>query len=553
MPTETKEPTLLERLTTKRQVAFDSWAKFIEDREKVEADFESRSETETPPSEAEATAHVEARVSYRARADQLQADVENWDQRIADQEQILRDKAKAEEAAAEAERSSSAVITYEPRTYERYKAQGDDGVSYYRDLAAALVKGVTFRNTDAASSMTRLQQHSKELDRDMPKRVAERDRRARKQLEEVERRSQLTRRGSYLPFDAFRSGAVANPFMEQRVEPNSTQGQGGYFIPPLWLEDDFIPGLRAHLIAAGLCRQFDLPSGTNSINIPKLANLTTVGYQQLNNAGLPSTDWSDTAVTANVKTMGGYSDVALQLLEQSPHEIVDEVVTADLMAARNKFIDQQVLAGDGLNTNQLNGGHLMGLYPSTNWANTNSVTYTNGSPVPYQFPLVLGAMASQISKTRFDAENYKTVLYGSRWFWFSTGPDGNDRPLGETMGGGRFNIAAAVESGLQAEGLVGTLPFLSDTPVYIDDNVPTNAGTGANQDVAISALWDDVWLFQGPVRTNVYNEILSASLGVRFQLYNYAAMLVRYGQSLAIATGTGFTPASGPSGLGITY
>jgi hypothetical protein len=357
------------------------------------------------------------------------------------------------------------------------------------------------------------------------------------------------------PVDAGAARSLAGPF-EQRVEPNSTQGTGGYFIPPEWLVDQFVPGLRLHRVAAGLARQLDLPTGTNSINIPKLANLTTVGYQSMNNAGLPSSDWTDTAVTANVKTVGGYSDVAIQLLEQSPNEIVDEVVTQDLMAAYDAFVDLQVVAGHGLNASGLNGGHMLGLYPSGNWSSTNAITAT-GTGTPYLFPQIVGAMASQIAKTRFDLSNFKLVLHGRRWFWYSTGIDGNDRPLGETVGGGRFNIAAAIQAGLQPEGLVGTLPFLSDAPVYIDMNVPVTDASGVpaagTADVAIAALWNDVWLFNGDLRTNVYKEILSGSLGVRFQLYAYHAMLVRYGQSLAIASGTAFNTPAGQTLTGLVF
>jgi hypothetical protein len=37
------------------------------------------------------------------------------------------------------------------------------------------------------------------------------------------------------------------------------------------------------------------------------------------------------------------------------------------------------------------------------------------------------------------------------------------------------------------------MPSIADTPVYIDDNVPTTdtAGSGSAQDIAISALWDE--------------------------------------------------------------
>ena len=545
------EPTLLERMLEARGQEWTKWSEFVTARELVEEEFEVRLASDNKPTAEEIEAFKEGRTAYRAEADQLRAAVTDWDKRISDQETVERER----DAAAEGSKKSLSVeIVSEPKTYERYKAKGEFGISYYRDLASQ-VDGVAIQGSNRDEARERLNRHANEMSVELPKRAKAREARANRQIEDAEGANRVAQYGS----DPFHRGNVRNtvdlgigPSLfrnEQRAEPNLTQGQGGYFVPPLWLIDDYIPGLRAHLIAAGLPRQMDLPEGTDTINIPKLSTLTTVGYQQMNNAGLPSQDWSDTSVQANVKTIGGYSDVAIQLLEQSPHQIVDEVVTTDLMAAYNTFLDAQVIAGDGLNTSSLNGGHILGIYPSTNWASTNGVTYTASSPAAYTFPQVFGAMASQIAKTRFDASNLKFVVHGRRWFWYSTGLDGNDRPLGETMAGGRFNINAALQNDIQAEGLVGTLPFLADVPVYIDNNIPTNDNAGTpltgTDDVAIGALWDDVWLFKSDLRTNVYREILSGSLGVRFQLYNYAAMLVRYGQSLAVATGTGFSAPAG--------
>lgn len=458
--------------------------------------------------------------------------------------------------AAEAHQGTVTDIV-EPLTYRQDNGRGERGISYYRDLAAATVTGANFRSTDKSTSLARLIRHAQEMEVEVPKRIDAAKKRAKAQFVDAESRGREASRrvsGGDLTYDPFhRSEALAG--MEQRVEPNRQDGYGGYFIPPLWLPEQYIPGLRAHRIAAGLCRQMDLPMGTDSINIPKLANLTAVGYQVADNAGVVSQDWTDTYVQANVKTAAGQSDVSIQLLEQSPNGITDEVITTDLMSAYNQFVDQQVIAGDGLNAGQLNQGHIQGIYPYTNWASTNSITYTQATPRGYDFQQVLAAMASQISHTRFDAEKFAVVLHGRRWFWYTSSLDGADRPLGETMSGGRFNIQAAIDSGLQAEGLVGMLPSVADAPVYIDDNIGTadTTGSGTGQDYAIAALWDDCWLFEGDLRTKVYDQVLSGTLGIRFQLYNYFAFLVRYGQSLAVATGTGFAAPTGTNATSITY
>lgn len=547
------EPTVLDKLRSQRTAKVDGWAEFISTRDGERSQFEERSGSDefkaldAEARDAEVEAFKNAEATFKAESDQRKAAIEDLDERISDKEDIQRRKDEAARAS-----KGHVEVGSEPMTYRADNGRGQDGLSYYRDLALVHGPGITLQsggNRDQAQA--RLIRHANEMDIEMPKRAAAREKRALAQVAEAEIEF-LTRnrhRGTERVLEEMRNsgGLTFNPF-EQRVTPNSAQGTGGYFIPPTWLVDDYIPGLRAHRVVANLPRRMDIPSGTNSINIPKLSTLTVVGYQQMNNSGLPSQDWTDTSVQANVKTVGGYSDVAIQLLEQSPHGIVDEVITTDLLAAHDKFMDAEVIAGDGSNAASLNGGHLLGLYPSTNWSGTNSVTYTDASPTGQHFVSVFGAMASQVSRNRFDIQNYATVLHGRRWFAYSCSLDANGRPLGETANGGRFNVAAALESGLRPEGLVGTLPFLSDTPVYVDDNIPTNDNTdggGATRDIAISGNWDDAWLFEDALRTDVFREVLSGSLGVRFRVYNYAALLVRYGQSFAVATGSGFAAPTG--------
>lgn len=555
MSTTKTEPTLLDKLREQRVQKVDAWAETISARETERAQFDERSNSDEfkaladEERDTEIKAFRDAEATFKADSDQREAEIKEMDERIRHQEDVQRRK----DEAAKASSGTKVSIEHEPLTYRSDNTRGETGLSYWRDLAKAETGIETQTGGTRDEARARLDQHAKEIRAIWPAREKEREARAQRQVAaaETEFLSRMNVRLSDPKIDRLlqemrSNGLMYNPF-ERRVTPNSTDGYGGYFIPPTWLIDEFIPGLRAHLIVAGLPRQMDVPSGTNSINVPKLATLTTIGYQQANNAGLPSQDWTDTFVQGNVKTVGGYSDVAIQLLEQSPHGIVDEVITTDLMAAYNKFLDGEVIAGDGTNAGQLNGGHLKGIYPYTNWEGTNNVTYTDASPAPHHMVQgVFGPMASKIARTRFDAANFKVAMHGRRWFYYSTGLDANNRPFGESTTGGRFNIAAAVQSGLQAEGLVGQLPFLADAPVYIDDNIGTEdtTGGGSKQDYAIGGLWDDAWLFKSPLRTDVFREVESASLGVRFRVYNYAAFLIRYGQSFAVATGSGFAEPS---------
>ena len=556
MPGTATEPTLLDRLREQRVKKVDAWAEFIKTREDIRAPFALRvesSEFTSLPQEVrdgEITAFRDAEAAFKAANEQRKAEIEELDERVKDQEDIE----KRRNEAAEASSGVRASVTSEPLTYRSDNARGLAGISYYRDMALTRCPITLQTGGSREEAQARLIRHAQEMEVELPKRDKLLTQRAQAQFVTAEQ--EFLRKAVRGTQDAriqrliqeTRDGITYSPF-ERRVEPNTAQGYGGYLVPPLWLIDEFIPGLRAHRIAAGLPRQLEMPPGTNSINIPKLSTLTLVGYQQMNNSGLPSQDFTDTYVNATAKTIGGYADIALQLLEQSPGAIVDEVVTTDLMAAYDKFEDAEIIAGDGLNAATLNGGHLTGVYPYTNWSGTNNVTYTDASPSGQHLISVFGAMASQIAKTRFSLENLKFVVSGRRWFWFATSLDAYGRPLGESVSGGRQNIAAALEGGAQPEGLVGTLPFLCDTPVYSDYNVPVTDGDGT-RDVMIAGLWDDAWNFGTPLRTDIFREVLSASLGVRFRIYNYRAFLIRYGQSFAIAQGSGLTtPVGAVSGL----
>ncbi len=419
-----------------------------------------------------------------------------------------------------------------------YRADNVGEHSYFRDLVAVNDPGAAsgMPSVSVDEARARLDRHAAEMRVEMPKRSAERERRAARQVEEAEHRF---RRSVGLP--TWR-GLDFSPF-ERRTTPSRIQGNGGYFVPPLWTSD-YIGALRAGRVAAGLCRNMDLPAGTDSINLPKISTGTLTGIQGADNAPVTSQDWTDTAVTANVKTIAGQTDVPIQLLDQSPY-FLDQVLIQDLTQDYNAQVDRGVISGDGTNASSLNGGSLLGLYPTTNWSGANTVTWTDASPAPWKFLSVAGAMASQVAYNRFDLSSLAFLVHPRRGFWYFSGTDATHRPLVEPENIPSFNTAAVSVDSVPAEGLIGRMPF--GPTVHADAHVTTadTAGAGSGQDVAIGAIWDDCWLFEGELRVRVMSEVLSGSLQVRLQVYGYVAFLVRYGQSLAFATGTGFAAPTG--------
>jgi HK97 family phage major capsid protein len=513
-------------------------------------------------------AHNEAMEALKG----IGAELAQVDERLTElREQQARDAKAAELRAGNAGPETGragprATITSEPTVYGEHS-----GHSYFLDLCR-----VTVNRGDGdgglAKARERQQRHQEELRVDLPEREKRRARDADRQLERrlsgegMEGGSRMERRMARRERRTLeRFYALGVPMYEKRII-SRTDGQGGYEVPPLWLVDEYIPYLRAGRVFADLWHNFPLPTGTDSINIPRLTLGTATGTQPGDGAPLPGRDITDNFVQARVMTVAGQQDAAMQLLDQSPLNY-DEIIFGDLAADYNMQFSAQLMLGSGFP--QLNGMYQNGvLYgngslgtagpttsgwytiangvtgtPSLQWVGTGSL-YT-----------AAGQLKSRIGRSRFlPATSW--VANSAVWEALSTSVDGSNRPLIVPDQNGPFN-AVAVDQGETVEGLAGRLLSL---PFYVDPNIPlTFGGTGATQPYigAISnghtapvdgsggsstnanvftplmaARWDDLFVWEGDMRTRVLSEVLSGSLAVRFQLYAYnASMPNRYQDS----------------------
>jgi len=249
------DPTLLDQLREKRTALLDEIAPSIEGREQEREDFSKRekelvadatsamarvAETEFKDKDNGQTAEeqrkaavaeidkplVEARAAFRsaeaafeASFTERDAEIKKLEQRISEQEVLEFRKENAARASAA---SPSLSIGNEEKTYRRLEGS-DKGVSYFRDLAHAdsRIQGSGLVSGDRTEAEARLRRHTEELDVELPKRAEERQRRAASQIDGAEREF----RGSVAGLR--RGGLEANPF-EQRVNPNRTDGQGGF-------------------------------------------------------------------------------------------------------------------------------------------------------------------------------------------------------------------------------------------------------------------------------------------------------------------------------------
>ena len=468
-------------------------------------------------------------------------------------------------------RASGLQVTSEPTVYGRYS-----GNSYWLDLARADLN----RGQDVPGARERLGRHAQELSVDLPRRREQRARLADARVQEVLQSQVMSmpaglRRREERRVEMF-LGSGLGVFEQRAIDRNI--GTGGYFVPPLWLVDEYIPYLRAGRVLADLCHSMPLPAGTDSINLPRITTGTATGAQSADGAAVGSRDLADNYVNALVKTIAGQEDAAIQLLDQSPVSI-DEVIMRDLAADHAMQLDGQVLLGSGAS------GQITGLYPTgvltAAGLSTAALTGTGSAMWVGASSLYQGAgqIMSTISRSRYRPVS-AVVTNPAVWFALATAADSNSRPLVVPSVQGPWNALAAGDMGDVTEGLVGQI---LGRPWYVDNNIPltfggatapsmatlsaghvspTDGSGGTTPNLAVytpllAGVWDDLLLFEGEVRTRVLQEVLSGTLQVRFQLYSYVAFMpnryqnagntvVSYGNTnslgtlaTALSTGTG--------------
>lgn len=443
----------------------------------------------------------------------LNGEEDTLNTQIRDAEEVERREQAAAAGRAQTgqtgeRRTGGATVGDEPQVYGR-----GSGRSYFHDLALGQLRN----DRDA---LTRLERHAAELRVELPARERRREQRAREQMD------------SLASTERWRDEQRATAF-ETRVNPNRTDGQGGYFVPPLWLIDEFIGLPRFSRPVADAVRGMDLPAGTDGINLPKIATGTATAAQTADGAAVTSTDLTDSTVSASVYTVAGQQDVAMQLLDQTPAPGFDSIVFSDLLADLATRQDVYVINGSG------SSGQPTGIL---NVSSPNAITYTDASPTLPEMYVPWIQSVSQIFTNRKSPATATFVL-PKIWFWASAGLDTTNRPLIQPVQGGPFN-PMALQTGEIAEGPVGRLTV--GTPVILAGNIPENLGAGSNETRIITLRTPDLYLWEGAIQTRVLTEVLSGTLQVRFQVYRYAAFMGnRLSKAISIVSGTGMIPTSG--------
>lgn len=313
---------------------------------------------------------------------------------------------------------------------------------------------------------------------------------------------------------------------EFRVEPGLTDGAGGYFSPPAWLNQLFATANRPRRVLADLMSTFPLPAGVSQINLPIIGTGSIV--QPTSSAvGVPDQDITDSAGTSTVAPFAGMVDVALQLLEMSPPGAhVDFAIFSDLSEAYDADLEAQLISGTGT------GSQLLGV---TNVVGVNTVTFTNASPTGSLLYPFLGQAFAQVSDNRFAAPQC-WLMRGARWAWIKTSEDSATLP---------FDISSPTYLG-STDDTPDPIGGIVGLPVFLEEQISNTQGAGQNQDQIIALRPTDLILLEGEPQTMVAREPLSGSLGARIEMHGYAAALTdRRPAGVSVVSGTGLAKPSG--------
>lgn len=355
-----------------------------------------------------------------------------------------------------------------PLTYQRPQGRGGDGPSFFSDLYRA-------RHLGDERAQGRLRSH----------------------LEEMEREGRAI---------------------------STTAGAGGEFVPPVYLQEDWIKLPRAARPIANSLKSQPWVPGTNSINVPKVTGGTAVAVQTDGNA-VTSQDITTAEITAAIQTVSGQQDVSQQLVDLSVPGI-DVIIWDDIVRAYDTKFDVLCISGAVTNAKGLD-----------QLASTNSRSYTSSTPTAYGlYPKFAGSIADV--NTGIFMPPDVIAMHPLRWAFLLAALDTNNRPFIVPSGQPGFN-AFGLQDRVAAENIVGNLYGI---PVIIDASIPTNLGAGTNQDEIFVYRSDQLFLWEDTPRLRVFEEVLSGTLQVRFQMYNYYGIaLGRLPKAISLITGTGLT------------
>lgn len=425
--------------------------------------------------EADVTRLTEARDAATRLVDERQSVVAGLEAEVAEEERVnaLASQTTRTAPSPRTGYDTQARVVSEPEVYRR-----GGQVSYFRDLALAQTRV----GTGIAEAGERLQRNARQF-----------------------------------------ADTVRNAPPDQTRALSTTDGAGGDFVPPLWLINQFIELARPGRVTADLVNNQVLPGGTDTISLPRLATGTAVAQQATQNTAIQNTDATTNSVSAAVITLAGGQSLAQQLLDQSPINM-DEILLSDLASDYAVKADVFVLLNNATNA--------VGLISAAGTSVNVTATALTGAGSTWS---KLADAVQQIHTTRYMPPT-AIVMHPRRWAAYLAGTDTQNRPL---ITPSAMN-PLATSQGVVSAGFVGVMQGL---PVYTDPNLPTNRGAGTNQDPILVIRDADIIFYESAPRAEASIQPGFNTLTVNLRFYRYAAIHAsRFPKSIALMDGVGLVP-----------
>lgn len=300
-------------------------------------------------------------------------------------------------------------------------------------------------------------------------------------------------------------------------------GSGIGFVPPAYLQDEWAEFARAARPTADAIGSRPLPASGVSFNIPRVTTGSTTAVQASEGAAVNDSSPVTDDLTLTLTTVAGKVDMSRQAFDRSD-PAMDDVIGADLAADLAQKVDIQVINGSGA------AGQVEGLLQSDG---TVAVTYTDATPTVAELWGKITDAVQQIASQRFMYPNL-IVMHPRRWATFIGTLDSSGRPI---VPFGTPQNALAQFRNVTPQGIVAEMQGLA---VLVDPNIPTTLGAGTEDAILVMRTQDIVFFEDQTPTIRVYEEVLSGTLQVRVQAWQYIAFSAeKYPKALGIITGTG--------------
>jgi len=270
---------------------------------------------------------------------------------------------------------------------------------------------------------------------------------------------------------------------EARAYSAGTTTEGGYLVPPKYMQDLYAERLAQGRVTSRLMKNLPLPDEGAAFYIPKANGATAVAVHT-ENAAITETSATYNQIQLNVLPSSGLATLPDFLLRRS-NPAADTLVLDDLAMSYNSTLNAAVV-------NSATASYLGVLQES----GLGAVTATAVTAVyaDYHNALLKAWKAVRDAKV---GNPDAIIMTTRRWTFISSLLDSAGRPLVTAVN--PFN-AAAQSLGITtigAQDAATPTGFWNNIPIYLDDDIPVNLGAGTDEDRIVVGKFSEALLFEG--------------------------------------------------------